>query len=198
MKQSYLKLVKPLAVANALGLVILSNSALPLKAAPGDAAPEKKAATNSVTVSVKELLKQPSKYADKTVVVEGLVTDVCKNKGCWALLHDTDPDSKGQIRAKQDDDGPTFKAFPLELAGKTILVTGELRETKIDADYLDKWEARVKAARAKSTDKKAGQNFDAVEKQIASLRKRLAESKETSLTSLQFAAVRWETKAAQP
>jgi hypothetical protein len=154
---------------------------------------------NAAPVGVKELLKNPKSYAGRPIVLEGLVTDVCKRKGCWALLHDTDPEAKGQIRVKQDDEAGTFKAFLPEEQGKTVLVSGELSETRIDADYLNKWEARVKAAgEAKTKDKEAEGTSEAVTRQITLLRQRLAKSTNGYLSSYGFAVTKWENKAEKP
>jgi hypothetical protein len=39
-------------------------------------------------VPLAEILKNPGRYADKTVRTEGKVTAVCKSKGCWLELGD--------------------------------------------------------------------------------------------------------------
>jgi hypothetical protein len=147
-------------------------------------------------VGVSQIFKAPTNYIGRKFVLEGFVTDVCKHRGCWALLHDNDPDAKGQIRAKQDESGPAFTAFRPELQGRTIRVTGELHETRIDKAYLDKWEARVKAAQTASRkNDDAEQPSNAVLAQIARLREQLAKSGEDYLSSLGLAVVKWEVKA---
>lgn len=161
------------------------------------------------TITVKTLLENSEKYVDSQVVLEGFVTDVCKRRGCWALLHDADPDDKGQIRVKQDESKP-FTAFTPEIQGKTVLVSGEVHQTKIDAEYLDKWEARVKAAKQKADeaktkavdqkkDEKAAEpdNSETVLKQIAGFRKRVEDSKKGYLTSVSFAVTKWQVKGNQ-
>lgn len=146
-------------------------------------------------VGVSEILKTPTNYIGRKFVLEGFVTDVCKRRGCWALLHDNDPDAKGQIRAKQDESGP-FTPFRPELQGRTVRITGELHETRMDAAYLDKWEARVKAAK-KPTGKKDDEPQPSTPalKQIASLRERLTKSGEDYISSIGLAVVKWEVKA---
>lgn len=147
-------------------------------------------------VGVKDLLAHSTNFSGKQIVLEGFVTDYCKEKGCWAMLHDTDPDAKGLIRVKQDDDASNFKAFLPEIQGKTVLVTGEVLETRIDKDYLDKWEARVKEAlKDKNVKEEAS---DKVLKQIAGLRERVANSKRGYLSSISLAVSKWEAKPAQP
>ncbi len=162
--------------------------------------PPKSAATAPAipTVGVQELLKLPKQFAGRQVVLEGFVTEVCKRKGCWANIHDTDPNNNDQIRAKQDEGDGSFKAFLPEVQGKTVRVTGEVHATKIDPEYLDKWEARVKASqKTGGVKEKAGaiDSTSAALQQIAGFRKRVAESKEGFLTSVSFAAAKWEVIA---
>ena len=154
-------------------------------------------------VGVKDFLKEPDAYAGKEIMLQGFVTEVCKRKGCWALLHDSDADAKGQIRVKQDEAGDTFKAFLPELQGKTILVTGEVKETRIDKDYLDKWEANVKSAQARAAQAgvqkpEGGAAYDPVLKQIANYRDRVAKAKSGHLSSYSLAVVKWELQAEKP
>jgi hypothetical protein len=148
-----------------------------------------------ITVGVQELIKNREKLDGKKVVLEGMVTDICKHRGCWAMVHDLDSDAQGQVRVKQDDNQSNFKAFLPEHQGKTVVVTGELHETRIDTAYLDKWEARVKApAKEASQGEEAEHSQEAVLKQIAGLREKLAKSGKSYLSSLQVAVDKWEVK----
>ena len=116
-------------------------------------------------------------------------------RGCWAMLHDLDSDAQGQVRVKQEDDQSNFKAFLPEHQGKTVVVTGELHETRIDTTYLDKWETRVKAGPKESgKGEEAEHSQEAVLKQIAGLREKLAKSGKSYLSSLQVAVDKWEVK----
>ena len=44
--------------------------------------------TAAERVVLSELVKTPSRWADKTVHVEGKVTAVCQNRGCWMEIGD--------------------------------------------------------------------------------------------------------------
>ncbi len=150
-------------------------------------------------IAVKDLLKNVSGLDGKDVVLQGFVTDYCKRKGCWATLHDNDSEAKGIIKVQQDEEGPTFKPFLPELQGKTILVTGKVHATRIDTNYLAKWEARVTAPKAEGTPaaEKTPEQVKAqaaVLKQIASLRERVATSKDGYLTSVSLAVNTWQPK----
>ncbi|MBS1794671.1 MAG: DUF4920 domain-containing protein [Acidobacteria bacterium] len=67
---------------------------------------------NSKKVSLAKVLANPSKYAGKTVIVEGVIVRSCKTEGCWMELAPS-KDAKA-VRVKMKD-----HAFfiPLESAG---------------------------------------------------------------------------------
>lgn len=151
-------------------------------------------AAKPATVSIKEYLKSPATFAGRTIILKGFVTDVCRRKGCWALLHDEDSKINGRVRVKQDEAGGNFKPFSLELQGRTILVTGEVRETKIDKAYLDQWENRVKSAQEPAEKNTAAETAACEDtlKQIATFRERLTNSEQSSLISYSFAVQQWQ------
>jgi hypothetical protein len=71
------------------------------------------ASTPKVTLS--EVLSTPSKFADKTVRMEGKITAVCQGMGCWLQLGD----EKGSAHVKLR--GHSF-FVPKNSSGKTALV----------------------------------------------------------------------------
>jgi hypothetical protein len=157
-------------------------------AAPAAAAPR--------TFAVKDLLKSPDGYWNQTVVIEGLVTQVCRRSGKKAWLHDTDPEAAGQVRVERTGNAAVFGR---EFEGKTIRVTGVLRELRIDTAYLDSWEARVKGAKAAAPKADActegceeSQSVQAGLKRVQALREQLAKSKKDHLSSLWVDAEKWE------
>ena len=185
-------------IALALNAALTLTTVIHLSAAEAPAKAASAATNAPVKLGVKQLLEDPSDYVGKKIELQGFVTDYCKRKGCWAVLHDEDADAKQQLRVKQNEEGDTFKPFLPELQGKTISAFGEVHETKIDADYLDKWEARVKSAKEKgAATKEKGEEDDsskAVLKQIAGFRERIAKSKKGYLTSISFAVDKWEAR----
>lgn len=44
--------------------------------------------SSSEKVALGELLKSPTKFTDRPIQIEGKVTAVCQNKGCWLELED--------------------------------------------------------------------------------------------------------------
>ncbi len=70
-------------------------------------------------VKVSELLENPGKWVDKPVRVEGLVTAVCKKRGCWMeIAGDKEFQS---IRFKVQDGA---MVFPAEVVGHRAEVEG--------------------------------------------------------------------------
>lgn len=73
------------------------------------------------TVALADVLKEPSKYAGRDVLLEGTVGKVCQKKGCWLTLKDAGKD----IRI-------TFKDYaffaPKDCAGKRVHAQGRVEE----------------------------------------------------------------------
>ncbi len=74
---------------------------------------------NSKKVSLAKVMKDPAKFAGKTVRVEGVIVRSCKTEGCWAELAPK-KDAKS-VRVKMKD-----HAFfiPLESAGASARAEG--------------------------------------------------------------------------
>ena len=98
---------------------------------------EQTEAANVMTVS--QLLESPEQYIGKEITLEGTVTHVCKHGGRRVHLTDLEPNVKIRIEAPEK-----MAAFARELEGSDIVVSCVLRETRIDAAYLDEWEAEVR------------------------------------------------------
>ena len=74
---------------------------------------------NAKKVSLEKALQDPSKYAGKTVLIEGVIVRSCKMEGCWAELA---PNKEGKsVRVKMKD-----HAFfiPLQSAGAIARAEG--------------------------------------------------------------------------
>jgi hypothetical protein len=94
-------------------------------------------------MTVSQLMEDPAKFLDKEIKIEGTVTHVCKHGGRRIHLTDLEPNVKVRIEAPEN-----MAAFARELEGSDVTVSAVLRETRIDAAYLDEWEAEVRAAEA--------------------------------------------------
>ncbi len=70
---------------------------------------------------IKELYASPEKFVGKTLRVDGIVTAVCTEMGCWLALGAADnPDQA--VRFQADHDGKIV--FPLTLKGKQASAEG--------------------------------------------------------------------------
>ncbi len=148
---------------------------------------------------VSGLLQDTNKPWGKRIVLEGFPSAVCKRSGKKAWLRDTNSEAAGTIRVERTGAMP---AFNQELVGKTLRVTGTLRELRMDAAYFDAMEARLKASLAKA---KAGEDEEgcteqcqenvAVEKalkNVAAMRAKLAKAPKGYLSALWVDGESWE------
>jgi hypothetical protein len=106
------------------------------EAIPTDAFMKRGAAIGTAKkVSLAKVFKDPSKYAETPVLVEGTIVRSCKMEGCWAELA-SDKDAKQSMRVKMKD-----HAFfiPLNAAGSFARVEGTLAVktlSKAEVDHL--------------------------------------------------------------
>jgi Domain of unknown function (DUF4920) len=83
-------------------------------------------------VSINDALRDPSKYADKTVMIEGVVVRSCKMEGCWAEVAEN-KDSKS-VRVKMK--GHAF-FIPIESAGAKARVEGTFQVKTLTKAMVD-------------------------------------------------------------
>lgn len=83
--------------------------------------------TNKVKIS--DILSNPQAHVGKTVLVEGVVVDVCKEAGCWMDIASDVPNQKIKVKVK---DGEIV--FPVEAKGKSALVEGIVYSIELDED----------------------------------------------------------------
>lgn len=146
----------------------------------------------STTISVDSLLSTPENWLNKEVTISGTVSHVCKHSGKKLFLFGQNPDKTIKINA-----GGNAASFDISYEGSDVEVKGKLIEDdKIDAEYLNEWEAEIKAnlgeekQKVCEADKKAvsSQTSESSEEKIVSedpfakvkeYRKKLAESGRT-------------------
>lgn len=69
--------------------------------------------------SISAIQENPEKYVGKTVLVEGLIVDVCEARGCWIdIASDKEFD---KMRLKVDDG---VIVFPMDEKGKMVMAEG--------------------------------------------------------------------------
>jgi hypothetical protein len=75
--------------------------------------------TLAEAVAVETLLGSPDDYLGKKVRVDGVITGVCKKRGCWMQI--TDPENGKGVRIKVDDG---VIVFPYTAMGKKASAEG--------------------------------------------------------------------------
>ncbi|MCX6303928.1 MAG: OB-fold nucleic acid binding domain-containing protein [Bacteroidetes bacterium] len=83
--------------------------------------------------------KQADSCIDKPVIIEGTVLHLCKHGGKRMFLVDGTDSVRVEVTT-----GPKIAKFDDALVGSRVRVFGTLKEERIDAKYLNEWEAEVK------------------------------------------------------
>jgi hypothetical protein len=116
--------------------VILATAAMP--AAAGDAASYGDGVTLTDAVAIDTLLANPDDYLGRTVRVDGVITGVCKKRGCWMQV--TDSESGNGVRIKVEDG---VMVFPYTSMGREASAEGVFEAIKLTPEQI---EARKAAA----------------------------------------------------
>ena len=97
---------------------------------------------DSPAVALSDVLKDPHRYADKAVLVEGVVERVCTRKGCWIELA-PEPGAAG-VRVTFKDYGffVPVDAQGMKVKAEGAVVVKELSKEK--ADHYAEEGARIK------------------------------------------------------
>jgi hypothetical protein len=103
----------------------------------GNAADKAKNDTTRLTVMTFE--KQADSCINKPVIIEGTVLHLCKHGGKRMFLVDGTDSISVEVTA-----GEKIVKFDEALMGSRVRVFGTLKEERIDAKYLNEWEAEVK------------------------------------------------------
>jgi hypothetical protein len=117
------------------------------------------------TIPLKDFDKEAGKHVDKEVKVQGIVDHLCKHGGkrLFLVADDCDLHIEGEER------------FDEELAGMELLVTGIVREFRIDESYcLQQEEDNIKSHSEGKTEE---EHFEHKKEQIASYRDSMATGK---------------------
>jgi hypothetical protein len=100
---------------------------------------ETKAKNDTTLMAVQTFLTQADSCINKPVIIEGTVLHLCKHGGKRMFLVDGTDSLRVEVTA-----GPEIVKFDDALVGSHVRVFGTLLEERIDAKYLNEWEAEVK------------------------------------------------------
>ena len=137
-----MQVIKGIARVAALGLM-----AVAVVSAAGDEKFGKGVSLTEAT-SIKALYETPDKFVGKTIRIDGVVTAVCEEMGCWMALGETDK-AENTVRLKVDHDAGIV--FPIAAKGKAASAEGVFE--KIAAGDKEAKEAAAEhAAHTKGSD----------------------------------------------
>lgn len=94
--------------------------------------------SDTTLLTVMTFEKMADSCIDKPVIIEGTVLHTCKHGGKRMFLVDGSDSIRVEVTT-----GPEIAKFDEALIGSRVKVTGTLREERIDAKYLNEWEAEV-------------------------------------------------------
>jgi len=98
--------------------------------------------------SIKALYETPDKFVGKTIRIDGVVTAVCEEMGCWMALGETDK-AQNTVRLKVDHDAGIV--FPIAAKGKNASAEGVF-EKIAEGDKEAKEAAAEQAAQTAGSD----------------------------------------------
>lgn len=107
--------------------------------------------TLKTAVSLTDLYAAPDTFVGQTIRIDGVVTEVCTEMGCWMAITSSQPEGQGLIVRIKVDDGAGI-VFPITARGKNVSAEGVFE--KIAAGDKDGQEAA-------SEQKPAGAKADA-------------------------------------
>ena len=94
---------------------------------------------DTVKMAVQTFDLKADSFIDRKVVIEGTVMHTCKHGGKRMFIVDGTDSIRVEVTA-----GPDITKFDESLAGSRVRVFGILKEERIDAKYLNEWEAELK------------------------------------------------------
>ena len=83
-------------------------------------------------VSLKKVLGDPAKYADKTVAVEGVIVRSCKKEGCWMEMAATEGGKSVRVTF-----GDHAFYIPLNSAGMKVKAQGTFKTKVLSKEHVD-------------------------------------------------------------
>ncbi len=89
-------------------------------------------------VILAQLLSETETFVDKPVQVTGTVDHVCKHGGKKMFIFGESPDDRIKITT-----GENMSSFDPVLEGSDVVVSGIVRELRVDEDYLSNWEMEL-------------------------------------------------------
>ena len=90
--------------------------------------------------NIEELLSAPEKNIGNSVLINGVISEVCPMRGCWIEVEDNN--SKESIRIKVADGAIVF---PLSSKGKSIIAEGQFSKLALSEKQAKNWKVHLAA-----------------------------------------------------
>ncbi|WP_343844744.1 DUF4920 domain-containing protein [Bowmanella denitrificans] len=102
-------------------MITLSAQAEPLTFGTG--------ADDTTPLSLNILMQKPDEYLGQKLTIEGVITKVCKKRGCWMELATEQSFDRLVIKVRDGD-----MVFPMSKLGHKALATGQLQAIDLDPE----------------------------------------------------------------
>ena len=102
---------------------------------------------NKKIYDIAELIKNKNRHLNKTVKVEGLISEVCPMRGCWLELKTINGPQKIRVKVTDGD-----IVFPLSAEGKNIVAEGKFSILELDKEQALNWKKHLAEEKGKSLD----------------------------------------------
>ncbi|NVN95694.1 MAG: hypothetical protein HXX18_10475 [Bacteroidetes bacterium] len=145
---------------------------------------KQKTDSTNVAITVDSFLVKPETWAGKDIVITGTVSHICKHSGKKLFLFGADPETTVKVNA-----GGEMSTFDLKYEGTDVEITGTvIEDQKVDANFLNDWEAEIKASLEDKDQKVCTEDGKALKGQKN--KKGEAQVKETSEETDPYASVK--------
>lgn len=113
--------------------VIKSKDNAPVELKAGETIKRGDALASGVKkATIEKVMKDPSKYADKTVAVSGIVVRSCKKEGCWMEMADKEGGKSVRVTF-----GDHKFVIPLNSAGFSVKAQGVFKTNILPKEKVD-------------------------------------------------------------
>ncbi len=130
----------PTAAAPAAGTADQTAAAAPAGSATVEGKPYGAGVKLAAATPMADILKDPDAYVGKTVRVEGMIAEVCPQRGCWVDLAGAGEGEKLRFKVEDGD-----MVFPLEAKGQYAVAEGVVAVTMLsieDSRKLAEYQAK--------------------------------------------------------
>lgn len=177
-----MRLNKLMIVSTLTGMLLCATSCSNKQNNTGKMMESEQTSDESV-IEIDSLLANAEVLAGQEVTIEGVCTHTCKHGATKIFLMGSDDTQTIRVEAGE------LGSFDTKCVNNIVRVTGQLKEQRVDEDYLQRWEAQLTEAAGNQhgdseagcdNEKKArGETANSPQQRIADFRARIAQRHET-------------------